>query len=67
MPGANSPIFQGVSVLVGLLFSFGSTSAIANIIAGRSLTYTRAFAIGDELKWGTNIGMYWKNFACDKN
>ena len=56
MPGANSPIFQGVSVLVGLLFSFGSTSAIANIIAGISLTYTRAFAIGDRVKVGDNIG-----------
>ena len=56
MPGANSPIFQGVSVLVGLLFSFGSTSAISNIIAGISLTYTRAFAIGDRVKVGDNIG-----------
>ncbi|HEU4789774.1 MAG TPA: mechanosensitive ion channel family protein, partial [Flavobacterium sp.] len=34
LPGSNSPIFQGVSVFVGVLFSLGSSNAIANMIAG---------------------------------
>lgn len=56
IPGADSPVFQGISVLFGVLFSLGSTSAIANIVAGISLTYTRSFVIGDRIKIGDNVG-----------
>lgn len=56
VPGSHSPIFQGISVLLGVLFSLGSSSAISNIIAGISLTYTRAFVVGDRIKVGDNIG-----------
>ena len=34
MPGAQSAAFKGVSLFVGVLFSLGSSSAIANLIAG---------------------------------
>ncbi|MBI3897175.1 MAG: mechanosensitive ion channel family protein [Gammaproteobacteria bacterium] len=50
LPGANSPAFQGVSIFVGVLLSFGSGPAISNLIAGVVLTYTRAFQIGDRVK-----------------
>ena len=50
LPGAGSPAFQGISIFLGVLFSFGSGSAISNIIAGVVLTYTRAFAIGDRVR-----------------
>ena len=56
IPGSRSPVFQGISVLFGILFSLGSSSAISNIIAGISLTYTRAFVVGDRIKVGDNIG-----------
>ena len=56
IPGSHSPVFQGISVLLGVLFSLGSTSAISNIIAGLALTYTRAFTIGDRVKIGDNKG-----------
>lgn len=56
IPGSHSPAFQGISVLLGVLFSLGSTSAISNIIAGLALTYTRAFTIGDRVKIGDNQG-----------
>lgn len=57
IPGSNSAAFKGVSIFLGVLFSLGSTSAIANLIAGISLTYTRAFREGDVIKVGDAMGM----------
>ncbi len=50
LPGAGSPAFRGVSIFVGVLFSLGSTSAVANMVAGIVITYTRAFKIGDRVR-----------------
>jgi small-conductance mechanosensitive channel len=56
LPGSNSPAFIGVSIFVGVLFSLGSTSAIANIIAGIILTYMRAYRVGSMIKVGDQTG-----------
>src|SRR5208337_3867169 len=56
LPGENSPAFKGVGLFLGVLFSLGSTSAVANIVAGIMLTYTRGFRVGDWVKIGDNIG-----------
>ena len=56
LPGSDSPVFQGISVFLGLLISLGSSSAIGNIIAGRVITYMRAFKIGDRVKIGDTTG-----------
>jgi small-conductance mechanosensitive channel len=50
LPGSDSRIFQGVSVLVGIIFSLGSSSAIGNLVAGLVVTYMRPFKIGDRIK-----------------
>lgn len=50
LPGSDSGVFQGISVFVGLIVSLGSSSAIANIIAGLVITYMRPFRIGDRIK-----------------
>ena len=50
LPGSDSRIFQGVSVFVGILFSFGSSSAIGNLVAGLVITYMRPFKVGDRIK-----------------
>jgi small-conductance mechanosensitive channel len=47
LPGSDSPAFQGVSIFFGVLLSLGSTSAVANLVAGIVITYTRAFRKGD--------------------
>lgn len=57
LPGSGSPAFQGISIFVGVLFSLGSSSAIANIIAGIILTYMRAYRIGDFVKIGDKQGI----------
>lgn len=56
LPGFNSPAFQGISVFLGLLFSLGSTSAIANVIGGIILIYNRAFRVGDRIQIGDVLG-----------
>ncbi|MEI7490713.1 MAG: mechanosensitive ion channel family protein [Bacteroidota bacterium] len=56
LPGSDSKVFQGVSVLVGLLFSITSASVLGNLIAGFTLTFTRAFQLGDRIKIGNDIG-----------
>lgn len=49
LPMADSRFFEEISFFVGLLVSFGSTSAIKNMTAGIVLTYTRSFQIGDRV------------------
>ena len=39
-----------------MLFSLGSTAAIANIIAGVALTYMRAFNVGDRVRIADTVG-----------
>ncbi len=56
LPGENSPAFKGVGLFLGVLFSLGSTSAVANVVAGIMLTYTRGFRVGDWVKIGDNMG-----------
>jgi small-conductance mechanosensitive channel len=56
LPGSDSPAFQGVSIFVGVLFSLGSTTAVANVVAGIVITYTRAFKMGDRVKISNTEG-----------
>nr|WP_288810405.1 mechanosensitive ion channel domain-containing protein [uncultured Sphingobacterium sp.] len=57
LPGANSDIFKGISVFIGVLFSLGSSSAISNIIAGLVITYMRPFRIGDRITIADKTGI----------
>ena len=56
LPGSNSPVFRGVSVFLGFLFTFGSAGSLSNIISGLILTYMRLFKIGDRVKIGEQVG-----------
>lgn len=56
LPGSTSPAFRGISIFLGVLFSLGSTSAVANVVAGVILTYMRAFKIGDRVKIADTMG-----------
>jgi len=57
LPGSDSPAFQGLSLFLGLLLSLGSTTAVANVVAGIVLTYTRAFNIGDRVSIHDTVGV----------
>ncbi len=56
IPGGQSDIFKGVSVLVGLIISLGSSSVVGNIMAGLVITYMRPFKIGDRIKLNDTVG-----------
>lgn len=56
IPGSSSDAFKGISLFLGVLLSLGSTSVISNIIAGYTMTYRRAFRIGDRIRIGETIG-----------
>lgn len=50
IPGSGSEAFKGISIFIGIVFSLGSSSTIANLIAGYTMTYRRAFRLGDRVK-----------------
>ena len=50
LPGADSGVFQGISVFVGLIISLGSSTLIANLMAGLVITFMRPFRVGDRIK-----------------
>lgn len=56
LPGASSPAFKGISVFLGLLFSFGSSAAIGNIVSGVILTYMRPFKLGNRVQIADTVG-----------
>jgi small-conductance mechanosensitive channel len=56
LPGSHSEAFKGISILLGVIFSLGSSSSVANTIAGYSLIYRRAFKVGDRVKIDQLVG-----------
>jgi small-conductance mechanosensitive channel len=56
LPGSDSAVFQGVSIFLGILFSMGSSSAVANAVAGLVITYMRPFKEGDRVRIGDITG-----------
>jgi small-conductance mechanosensitive channel len=56
IPGSESDAFKGVSLFLGVVFSLGSSSAISNLIAGYTMTYRRAFKLGDRIRIGETFG-----------
>jgi small-conductance mechanosensitive channel len=56
IPGSSSEAFKGISVFLGIVFSLGSSSIISNIVAGYTMTYRRAFKLGDRVRIGEHVG-----------
>ena len=56
IPGSETEAFKGISIFIGIVLSLGSSSAIANLVAGYTLVYRLAFNVGDRVKIGDTIG-----------
>ena len=56
LPGSDSGVFQGISVFVGIIISLGSSTLIANLMAGLVITFMRPFRIGDRIKLNDTVG-----------
>lgn len=56
LPGFGSAAFEGVSLFLGALVALGASSAMANVISGIVLTYTRAFSTGDRVQIADTVG-----------
>ena len=56
IPGSDSDAFKAISVFLGVVFSLGGSSTIANMVAGYTLIYRRAFKIGDRIRVGEHYG-----------
>ena len=56
IPGSGSEAFKGLTLFAGLVLSLGSSSIIANIIAGYSMIYRRAFQVGDRVSILGTVG-----------
>jgi small-conductance mechanosensitive channel len=56
LPGGQSDAFKGISILLGVLISLGSGSAVSNVMAGIMLTYMRPFRVGDRVEIAGTTG-----------
>ena len=56
LPKSDSDIFKGISVIMGVLLSLGSTSIISNVVSGLVITYMNPFKEGDRIKMGEHVG-----------
>lgn len=56
-PGAQSDVFKGLSVLLGLMVSLGSAGIVNQLVSGIVVTYSRAFHIGDMVQIGDTAGV----------
>lgn len=56
IPGSSSEAFKAISIFAGVVLSLGATSMIANVVAGNSLIYRRAFRVGDRVEIAGVLG-----------
>ena len=56
LPGAGTDALKGLSLFVGLLFSFGASTAVSGVISGYINTFGRVFKVGDVIKVGEMLG-----------
>ena len=52
VPGSNSEAFKGISVMIGLMVTLGSSGIFSQIMSGFTLTYSRALHTGDYVRVG---------------
>jgi small-conductance mechanosensitive channel len=57
IPGSDSAAVKGLSLLVGLMLSLGSTGLVSQSMSGLALIYSRALTVGDTVRVGDVEGV----------
>jgi len=57
LPGSDSAVFKGVSVLIGAMVTLGSTGVANQLMSGLVLVYSRALRRGDYVSIGETEGV----------
>ena len=57
LPGASSEAFKGISVLIGIMISLGSTGIVAQAMSGLVVIYSRSLSKGDYVRFGEIDGV----------
>jgi len=57
VPGASSDAVKGLSLLVGVMISIGSTGLVSQAMSGLAVVYSRALAVGDTVRLGDTEGV----------
>jgi small-conductance mechanosensitive channel len=52
LPGSGTEAFKGVSVVLGVMISLGSTTIVGQVFSGFMLLYARVFKVGDFVRIG---------------
>jgi small-conductance mechanosensitive channel len=57
VPGSQSDVFKGLSVLFGFMFTLGSAGVVSQMMSGMTLVYSRALRRGDMVQVGDMTGV----------
>jgi small-conductance mechanosensitive channel len=57
LPGSNSDVFKGLSVLIGAMVTLGTTGIVNQLMSGLVLVYSRALRAGDYVVVGEQEGV----------
>lgn len=57
IPGSQSDVFKGLSVLFGFMLTLGSAGMVSQLMSGMTLVYSRALRRGDLVQVGDTVGV----------
>jgi small-conductance mechanosensitive channel len=57
IPGSQTDVFKGLSVLAGLMLTLGSSSLVNQLMSGMTLVYSRSMRKGDLVRIGDVVGV----------
>jgi small-conductance mechanosensitive channel len=57
IPGSGTTAFQGITIFLGIVLSFGSSSVVSNLLAGLFVIYRRSINVGDWIKVKDQVGL----------
>lgn len=56
IPGSGTTAFQGITIFLGIILSFGSSSVVSNLLAGLFVIYRRSVNVGDMILVDGQVG-----------